>query len=831
VAKVSEYILVMGSYSDIVVAVGGLWYSVIAYNRDQFASSVAMRQNQSYQEKNYHVTWVAAVREEVRDIMQIFVGRMTNQMVVNTLIAGIAGGVLCEGQLEDDTLPFIKNAFYMSFTMAVLYLVMAMMLATKGITVAYNSGLKFLVEVVPDQLDSYTFNYMEQLKNYDNPVLASLRMKFTLPWNWKAPAEKFEKLKRGFDGHVRVEGIIANTDKDASERVNTVLRDLNPKHKELEPVAIRIKDDPPYVLLKMKLAQAQDVLDKTPQPKGKGAKEKFGQWNWKMAESDGTFTDSYFESLRGYQKMWKPFEESSMVCTVIGISCIGQGCAYFFLGKLSHHYTRWGLWVFPLIWVVLTVMVLADSFCGSPETQTASEQQPYFPIAGWDLVVAFISLSCLTLGPVLNIIAEQIPAGSGQGVLVILAFAAHAIFKLLFLRHVWFNNPTFAALGLGDQRDQHAQAPSNNPRGSQSAAHAVPCYIGSSSSVSLSDVELGQCGQLGRLHDDETVKDAHDARRSSNEILKHLLDDSSAGIIDKDNDSRRLMRSTHGLAAFGWLCLLLTKAVELVIAENGSWDSDVEVVQEFGNVATLQDKLFFQPKAMACRGDVIFVAESFRVFRLDDRGTAHRVACKVTRPIVDVSLFCDSLRGCFPIVLLQDPPEVRSCHNQESLSFGFDIANVQRIITYGSDVVLNASEHGDGIFGSSGMLLGTVFTLKDGTVTEHEWDQSEQQFQPQWQAAQHVEDLFDVVKIGGRRSLITFRQVDDDIGRRLIHVSSTEIGPFQNTDVTRNLRFKGEHLQGELRGACASSETSARVLLRHANIAETPMFRLYKFAV
>merc|ERR1719276_746703 len=136
-------------FFDTALAGASLVYSGLSYNRDGFSDNVQMRQTQMYQEKNYHVAWVAAVREEVRDILQIFIGRMSNFMVVNVLIAGIAAATIVEGEVVDSTPEFVVHAFYVSF---VLLLLLSMMLATKGVYVAYNSALKFLVEVIPDSL-------------------------------------------------------------------------------------------------------------------------------------------------------------------------------------------------------------------------------------------------------------------------------------------------------------------------------------------------------------------------------------------------------------------------------------------------------------------------------------------------------------------------------------------------------------------------------------------------------------------------------------------------------------------------------------------------------
>ncbi|CAJ1353440.1 unnamed protein product [Effrenium voratum] len=184
------------------LASGSLAFSALEYNRDGFASACAMRQNQMYQEKNYHINLIAALREEVRDFMTIFVGRMSNDMIMDTLLFGIATGFLCEGELAATAPDFMVHAYYTCLVLSVVYFGLSMVFAFLGTSLAYSESRVFLLRVVPDPQDKYDFDYMTQLHEFERdpeafrfPVLASA---LGLPMA-KGKKIPMEQLPRGYE--------------------------------------------------------------------------------------------------------------------------------------------------------------------------------------------------------------------------------------------------------------------------------------------------------------------------------------------------------------------------------------------------------------------------------------------------------------------------------------------------------------------------------------------------------------------------------------------------------------------------------------------------------
>jgi hypothetical protein len=63
-------------------------YAWMGFNRDQYALNLSWRQNQKYQEKNYHISWVAIVREDIKEMMEVAVHHAATYAGVATMALG-----------------------------------------------------------------------------------------------------------------------------------------------------------------------------------------------------------------------------------------------------------------------------------------------------------------------------------------------------------------------------------------------------------------------------------------------------------------------------------------------------------------------------------------------------------------------------------------------------------------------------------------------------------------------------------------------------------------------------------------------------------------------
>lgn len=300
-----------------VLTAGSLAFDTLEYNRDGFAAAAGMRQNQMYQEKSYHINLIAALREELRDFMTIFVGRMSNIMIMDTLLFGIAAGFLCEGEINESAADFMVHAYYTSMVVSVLYFGLSMVFAVLGVTLAYSESRQFLLNVVPDPLDKYDFDYMSQLKEFERdsqayrvPVLSSLVM-------------SMQTKKKSKEGRVPMEELPRGASKQrASGRASTARAALEQK--------------------------AEETIGRPPEPR------------------------SYFEVLGEYNSLWEPCSTASHECMAHGIFGLCQGFAMFVLG---HNYDRshWGS-VNLFITLILSGVLVANRMV-SPKVQSKKDHR------------------------------------------------------------------------------------------------------------------------------------------------------------------------------------------------------------------------------------------------------------------------------------------------------------------------------------------------------------------------------------------------------------------------------------------------------------------------
>mmetsp|Transcript_82955 Transcript_82955/g.231410 ORF Transcript_82955/g.231410 Transcript_82955/m.231410 type:complete len:798 (+) Transcript_82955:114-2507(+) len=139
------------------------FYSWACYNRSSFTANVSMRQSQKYQQKNYHIAWVAVARDDIRDMMGISVNRINNYMIVATLILGIATGALTSVSFVDRDPDFLVYAFFTSIGTSIVFLMVSIMFGVKGQNCAFTNTMKLLTyEVRPENPADYNHDYMKQ---------------------------------------------------------------------------------------------------------------------------------------------------------------------------------------------------------------------------------------------------------------------------------------------------------------------------------------------------------------------------------------------------------------------------------------------------------------------------------------------------------------------------------------------------------------------------------------------------------------------------------------------------------------------------------------------
>ena len=271
--------------------------SGLSYNRDTFADSLAMQQSQMYQEKNYHIAWIASVREEMRDFLTIFVGKLQNTGVLNTLLFGVSTGFLCEGQLDSEAPDSLAFAYYSSLITSMLYFGCSILFCFIGVESAYAESRKFLLKFVPDVHDAYNTDYITKLLQWEGKGEA-LRVPFVMEPRRLAE----QKSKAGRAEH-------ASGKDDFYEHFDGMMHDFN------EPTQVE------YL------------------PKGDNTHFRQGNIGTTTADSDeergkeiAQQEMNFNEIIGKYSLLWEPCSLASHDTMVLGVSALCQSFSYYLFG-------------------------------------------------------------------------------------------------------------------------------------------------------------------------------------------------------------------------------------------------------------------------------------------------------------------------------------------------------------------------------------------------------------------------------------------------------------------------------------------------------------------
>lgn len=273
---------------------GGLAYSGLSYNRDNFSNSIQLRQSQVYQEKNYHIAWISAVREEVRDLMMNSVGVYSNDMIVTTIMLSITTGFIAQGEVQSTCPDPIAFAYYVSAVLSMINLGLSIYFAFKGMQVVFDESMRFLLAVVPDPQDKYDFDYMSQLT---------------------------EKFERDFMQTFRVPLVGALLGGQCFGKASRA------EEPQMETLAKGARA--PRVTQMSKKADSCPRANKSCQPVQEATD---AEW----------IGPSYYEILAQYRKLWEPCSVASHDAMAHGILNLIQGISFFLYGKLYSRGGRYG---------------------------------------------------------------------------------------------------------------------------------------------------------------------------------------------------------------------------------------------------------------------------------------------------------------------------------------------------------------------------------------------------------------------------------------------------------------------------------------------------------
>jgi hypothetical protein len=293
----------------------GLAVATVAYNRDAYANNISMNQNQMYQEKNYLIAFITALREELRDVMSIFVGRMSNYILVSTLLFGFAVVLYSEGPafMEDGDSPrVLVQIFSISIGLTLVAHMCCILVAFKGLAAVYEQAMKCLAEFTPEEPDEYTFNYLEQCTFGFEQSGEVWRLPLTdYPW-WCLP----QPLRSRWPRRAAV--------KDWTTRKDCHLQCP-------------------------KVAEQKHIMEELPRKRWKHAPAEAGESPEDSASKDNYFND-YFKHIQTLTGAWEPHKDVTKVILAHSVMENTQALAYFSLGR----YHKVGLHFSAVLCLMLT---------------------------------------------------------------------------------------------------------------------------------------------------------------------------------------------------------------------------------------------------------------------------------------------------------------------------------------------------------------------------------------------------------------------------------------------------------------------------------------------
>lgn len=177
------------------------------------------------------------------------------------------------------------------------------------------------------------------------------------------------------------------------------------------------------------------------------------------------------------------------------------------------------------------------------------------------------------------------------------------------------------------------------------------------------------------------------------------------------------------------------------------WKNEISMMPDFGRTPEVADLTqvpavfpspYFKPHALVCPRGHIFLADSYRVFRLSDDGAVKPFPCDVKDTIADLAAKCTE-DGCWPLVLLgTEPPMVLDCQTGMQRPLLQTQEGLKRFTM--------ASESDD-------ESAGTLYAVRHGEVVQYHWQNHRSGWAPVWDIAK-VDSELQAIDVVGNRLLL-----------------------------------------------------------------------------
>lgn len=118
------------------------------YNRDNYKFDQVQRQDRDILRQNLQVTRFSLFREDLRDLVELTVGKMEMYHLVAALFLESSVSLYCEGRIHRETPPFLLSLYYLSVASAVTFLLLAVWLSMHASICSHSFGVRLLTRFV-----------------------------------------------------------------------------------------------------------------------------------------------------------------------------------------------------------------------------------------------------------------------------------------------------------------------------------------------------------------------------------------------------------------------------------------------------------------------------------------------------------------------------------------------------------------------------------------------------------------------------------------------------------------------------------------------------------
>uniref|UniRef100_A0A7S2QC14 Uncharacterized protein n=1 Tax=Zooxanthella nutricula TaxID=1333877 RepID=A0A7S2QC14_9DINO len=673
-----------------------------AYNQAAYFACLQMRQQQIYQDKNYHLGWITIAREDMRSLMAASVNRMNNYIMVGTLIVQTAVGMLLGDNLNPNKQMFVLGVFWITTALSIMFFTSSVLYSVKGQNSAFLNTMRLLTwETRPENPGAYDHHYMRQINCFEK--LGPKQM-------FRVPLLQRTKYGNGREGegagakggHTGNETLNANENVGKSVTGNTVRSRFQGNESNAE------SDEAPHTMdghygLECRL-QAHEREFETIRPP--------------------TYQLLYFARMCQFMQIWMSYDTHSKYCLGLGIILMMKGTVYWCIGQLmlaDHILYNVCLCLLMAIFTFVVIMIYRESF---------ESKLPGAEVALYALIIC---------EPVFAVIAVLVPDPAVKHLFIFLNLLSQSgLFVGGYFYSLWDTQvPSHLAnkyiIGPAGQQFTdgwaHGKTSTTPRRRSSSKGFAEANRSGARQCDANGS---GSDKSFGSSHESE------DSFTDDGDSASPRSQGSPMDAVDTEHFEEKKVATIHRQIASDFRMQLLMGMVAwfLAILASVLWAYSPFLIWVEGlstsSLAAEEIPLkwhvkHYGPRLLSCARSELFASNGYNVARINlATSVAELYPCKVNRTIRDIATACNS-ETCRPFALLQDS-RIVDCQTGDAI----------KVLQTGGSIVkftFSAEDSSSAGTGTDDMLFNKTLVVvgDDGLFTQYVWRPHRRAFAPLFQ--------------------------------------------------------------------------------------------------